>query len=228
MKYDQFCPIAKASELLGEKWTFLIVREALMGAHRFSEFQRGLSRISPTMLTKRLNEMSENGLPVRKKIPSQKGYEYFLSEAGNALKPVIIGLGSWGMDWARGRMENSELDIELLRLYLARSIVPEKLAGNETTIQFNFSDIEKLSKWWIVVSSEEVETCIEDPGKEVDVWFNTDVRTMIEVWMGDITYRKAICDKRLNMVGPEILTRNVTNWMSNSIFAEMPEATEIE
>jgi DNA-binding HxlR family transcriptional regulator len=144
MEYKQFCPVAKASELLGEKWTFLIIREALMGATRFNEFQRGMALISPTMLTKRLNELTENGLMVRKKINMKKGYEYFLSEAGKDLYPVIMQLGDWGMKWARGQMHNSELDVELLMIYLVRSIKPEKLAGNETTIQFNFTDLTNL------------------------------------------------------------------------------------
>lgn len=228
MEYKQFCPVAKASELLGEKWTFLIIREALMGATRFNEFQRGMALISPTMLTKRLNELTENGLMVRKKINMQKGYEYFLSEAGKDLYPVIMQLGDWGMKWARGQMQNSELDVELLMIYLVRSIKPEKLAGNETTIQFNFTDLENLKKWWIVVQNDEVDVCLEDPGRDVDVWFNTDLRTMIEVWMGDTTYKKAIRESRLKLLGPPQLTSNVSRWMAYSIFAGIPEAVEIE
>ena len=93
MEYKQFCPVAKASELLGERWTFLIIRELLMGGRRFNELQRGLAQISPTMLTKRLNELAANGLVVRKKIPGQKGHEYYLSSAGKELSPVIKALG---------------------------------------------------------------------------------------------------------------------------------------
>jgi DNA-binding HxlR family transcriptional regulator len=55
--YGQFCPVAKAAELIGERWTLLILRELVLGTHRFSDFQRALSRISPTLLAKRLNEL---------------------------------------------------------------------------------------------------------------------------------------------------------------------------
>ena len=228
MRYKQFCPVAKASELLGEKWTFLIIREALMGARRYKEFEHGMSRISPTMLTKRLNELVENGLLVRKKIPAQKGYEYFLTEAGKEIAPVIRQLGDWGMHWARGQMENSDLDVELLMLYLVRSIQTEKLPGEETIIQFTFTDISKLGKWWIVVHNDDVDVCLEDPGRDVDVWFVTDLRTMIEVWMGDTSYRKAIRDRKLKLVGPQSLTRNVTRWMANSVFSGIAAAAEIK
>lgn len=219
MHYGQFCPVAKASELLGEKWTFLLIRELLMGGRRFSEFQRGLAQISPTMLTKRLNELTASGLVMKKRIPGQRGYEYHLTEAGRDLMPVVMALGEWGMRWARGQMADSDLDVELLMLYLTRSVQPDKLIGGETVIRFKFTDLKHLSDWWLVVSGDEVDACIEDPGKEVDVWFTTDLRTMIQVWMGDSTYKAAIRSGALTLVGPPSLTRNVARWMASSIFA---------
>ena len=227
MEYKQFCPVAKASELLGERWTFLIMRELLLGGRRFNELQRGMAQISPTMLTKRLGELVDNGLVVRKKIPGQKGYEYYPSRAGKELLPVIKALGEWGMRWARGQMADSELDVELLMLYLVRSIHPDKLVGDETTLRFRFSDLEKLQKWWIIVRGRDIDVCIEDPGRDVDIWFDTDLRTMIGIWMGDQTYRSAIRSGKLKLTGPPALTRSVTDWMANSIFAGIPAAEEI-
>ncbi|MEA3411526.1 MAG: helix-turn-helix domain-containing protein [Pseudomonadota bacterium] len=151
MEYGQFCPIAKATEILVDKWTLLIVRELLMGATRFSELQRGLAQISPTMLTNRLNSLCDSGVIVRRKIPNQKGYEYFLTEAGKELMPVVRNVGEWGMRWARGTMADTELDVQLLMLYLQRSIIPEKLVGRETVLRFKFTDINELSDCWIVV-----------------------------------------------------------------------------
>jgi len=227
MEYGQFCPIAKATEILGDKWTLLIVRELLMGATRFSELQRGLAQISPTMLTKRLNSLCDSGVIVRRKIPNQRGYEYFLTEAGRELMPVVRNVGEWGMRWARGTMADTELDVQLLMLYLQRSIIPEKLVGRETVLRFKFTDINELSDWWIVVKGEQVEICVQDPGKDVDVFFTTDLRTMIGVWMGDMTYRSVMGDGRLKLVGPRDLTRNVSSWMANSIFAGIPPANLI-
>ena len=68
MEYGQFCPIAKATEIIGEKWTLLIIRELLMGGSRFNELQRGLSLISPTILSRRLDSLAEHGLVVKKKM----------------------------------------------------------------------------------------------------------------------------------------------------------------
>ncbi len=227
MHYLQFCPLAKASELLCEKWTLLIIRELLMGGKRFNDFQRGMASISPTMLTKRLNELTENGLIVRKKIPGQRGYEYFLSESGKELAPIIQQIGEWGMRWTRSQLPDSELDIELLMLYLERSINPEHLPGDSTILSFNFTDQNQMAKWWIVVSNDDVDVCTVDPGKEVDIWFNTDLRTMIEIWMGYTSYKAAIREQKLQIIGPSALTNNINSWLDNSVFAEIPAADEI-
>lgn len=227
MKYGQFCPVAKALELLGEKWSLLIIRELHMGATRFNELQRGLTLISPTVLTKRLKELSDAELVLRKKIPDQRGYEYFLTQAGTETLPILTTIGEWGMRWARGDLRDTDLDVELLMLYLQRSIKTDCLPGENAVIQFKFTDLEKLNYWWLLVKGCNVDICLENPGKEVDVYFTTDLRTMINCWMGDETYKAAIAAKRLSLVGPSALTRNIQHWISDSIFAGIPPAREI-
>ncbi|KPJ91809.1 MAG: HxlR family transcriptional regulator [Gammaproteobacteria bacterium SG8_11] len=227
MEYGQFCPIAKATEIIGEKWTILIIRELLMGGTRFNEFQRGLSLISPTILTKRLNSLVDYGLVVKKKIPGQQGYEYFPTESCKELLPVIKSLGDWGMRWARDNILDTEYDVELLMLYLQRSIQPDKLIGNETVIHFKFTDIKEPCDWWIIATGHEVDVCNKDPGKDVDVYFTSTVRTMVDIWMGDLSYRKAINEGRLIAVGSNVLTRNIFSWMNSSVFADLPSAEHI-
>lgn len=227
MNYGQFCPIAKATEILGEKWTLLIIRELLMGGTRFNELQRGLSLISPTILSRRLDSLVGHGLVAKKKIPGQKGYEYFPTESCRELLPVIRSLGEWGMRWARSNLSEKDYDVELLMLYLKRSIVPEKLPGRETVIRFHFTDIVDYPDWWLLVKEDETDLCVNDPGRDVDVYFTSSVKTMADIWMGGSTYRKAIGDGTLKLVGDKALTRNVTAWMSNSLFAGLPAASEI-
>ncbi len=228
MEYGQFCPIAKATEIIGEKWTVLIIREALMGSTRYSEFQRGLSLISPTMLSKRLDSLVTHGLLMKKKIPAQKGYEYFPTTSCKELLPIIRSLGNWGMRWARSNLTETDYDVELLMLYLQRSIAPESLPGNENVIRFKFTDMEKdLSEWWLVVTGDQTDICVKDPGKEVDVYFTSTVKILADIWMGDTTYRKALAGGTLKIVGNSALTRNVTAWMKLSLFVDLPPASEI-
>ena len=227
MEYGQFCPVAKATEVIGEKWTILIIRELLMGGSRFNELQRGLSLISPTILSKRLESLSQHGLVLKKKIPGQKGFEYFPTESCKELLPVIRSLGDWGMRWARSNLGAQDYDVELLMLYLKRSIVPDKLVGNETVIRFHFTDIDTCPDWWLVAKGEELDLCVNDPGREVDVYFTSSVKTLADVWMGESTYKRAIKDGTLKVIGNSSLTRNITAWMSNSLFADLPSAREI-
>ena len=66
--YGQFCPVAKATEIIGEKWNLLILRELLMGTSRFNDFQRSMSRISPTVLNKRLKQLENTGIIIKKRL----------------------------------------------------------------------------------------------------------------------------------------------------------------
>lgn len=227
MGYQQFCPLSKAMEVIGDKWSLLIVREIMMGGNRFNVMQRGLSAISPTVLTKRLNELAEQGIVFKKRIPGQKGYEYFLTQSGQELWPVLDQLGAWGMRWARGGMPDTDLDIELLMLYLERSIEPTKLPGKETVIRFHFTDVEKYNNWWLLVNERGVDTCIQDPGKDVDIYLTTDLRTMIEAWMSDISYKTAINEGRMKLIGPPLLINNVSAWLRGASLADLRSAREI-
>jgi len=227
MEYGQFCPIAKATEIIGEKWTILIIRELLMGGTRFNELQRGLSLISPTLLSKRLDSLEQHGLVLKKKIPGQKGYEYFATESCQELLPIIRSMGDWGMRWARSNLSENDYDVELLMLYLKRSIVTEKMIGNETVIRFKFTDIKEYPDWWIVVHGDELDVCVKDPGKDVDVYFTSSLKTMADIWMGDNSYKGAQKNGTMKIVGDKTLTRNITSWMANSIFVDLPPASEI-
>jgi len=219
MNYGQFCPISKAAEILGERWTFLIVRELLMGGRRFNQLQRGLGDISPALLTARLKYFEAEGLVVRRRINGQRGFEYSPTAACEALKPIIIALGEWGLCWARNTLATDYLDVEMLMLYLERSIDPAELPGSETVIHFRFDDIPEQRDWWLLVRAGKVDVCITQPGRDVDVFFTTTARTMSEVWIGDRSYRDAVLAGELIVEGDLRLTRRISSWLRPSIFA---------
>jgi len=219
MQYGQFCPVAKATEILGERWTLLIIRELLMGGRRFNELQRGLGSISPALLTARLKMLTDYGLVVRRKIPGKKGYEYFPASSCNDLLPILRGLGNWGMRWAKDNLADEDYDVELLMLYLERSIATDKLPGTETTLRFEFTDLTKQPKWWLIVTNNAVDICVKDPGRDVDIYFTATLKTMTDVWLGHRSYRNAIADGDLLLVGPTSLTRTVHSWLRCTEFS---------
>lgn len=227
IEYGQFCPVAKATEILGEKWTILIIRELLMGGTRFNEFQRGLPLISPTLLSKRLDSLVDQGLVYKKKISGQRGFEYHPTEPCRQLLPIIQSLGDWGMKFARANLTERDYNVELLMLYLKRSIVPENLPGHEAVIRYHFTDVSDYADWWIVKEGDTVELCIADPGKEVDVYLTSTVQALSEIWMGMGGYKKAQREGSIKLIGDKFLIDHVSDWMKYSDFAELPSAAEI-
>ncbi len=219
MKYGQFCPIAKASEVLGEKWTFLILRELLMGSCRFNELQRGLSFISPALLTRRLRSLEENGLLIRRRIQGGRGNEYFPTKASEELLPILMDLGEWGLRWAKENLTDEDYDVGFLMQCLRRSVDTKQLVGKETIIKFKFLDIKDNPDWWLIVKADNVDICLKDPGKDVNVFFTTRVKTMTQVWLGQKSYRSVMEDEEMMVVGDVPLTRSISRWLTNSPFA---------
>ena len=221
IQYSQFCPVSKTAEVLGEKWTLLVVRELVLGATRFSKIQRAIPRISPTMLNKRLSELQTHGVIVRKRIPEQQGYEYQLTESGRELYPLILQMAQWGMRWTRSTMSDEDLDVEVLMSDIQRRIDPSRLPGGQTILRFRYTDLDKFSDWWIKINQGKAELCLEDPGDQVDVYFTTTLRIMTEVWMGDLPFKKAQAEGRLKVVGPPTLLRSLRSWFPLYLYAHL-------
>ncbi|WP_421933493.1 winged helix-turn-helix transcriptional regulator [Phenylobacterium sp.] len=222
MRYGQFCPIAKATEILGEKWTILILRELLMGARRFSELQRGLGDVSPALLSNRLRTLEAHGLVVRRRGSGERQHQYFPTAACEALLPVLVAVGEWGLVWARHNVLDEELDVDLLLLYLERSIQPDQLPGPQTVVRFRFADLCDQKDFWLLVAGDRVELCVVDPGRDVNVFFECALRTMHDLFMGERSYRSAIESEDLRLEGDPALVRNVGRWLKPSLFADSP------
>ena len=225
--YGQFCPVAKATEIIGDKWTMLLLRELLLGTCRFSDFQRSMSRISPTVLNKRLRMLEDKGVIIKKPVSGRRGSEYRLTPAGRELEPMIDNMAVWGMRWARGQMTDDELDVELLMWDVRRRIDTKGLPDGETVLCFTFNDLDGYKTWWLVIDGDDVDLCTEDTGKDVDLYVTSTTRTMIEIWEGDTDLRAALRDDRVIMMGARHLTRSMNDWFGFSAYAHVRPASRI-
>ena len=117
--YRQFCPVAKAMELLDERWTMLVVRELVSGSQHFNELRRGVPRMSPTLLSRRLHQLSRAGIVERQN--NGGDVRYVLTAAGRELRPVVEALGTWGIRWM-GEIGDQDLDPKLLLWDMHRNI----------------------------------------------------------------------------------------------------------
>lgn len=222
IKYGQLCPIAKAAEILGERWTILIIRELLLGTTRFTDFQRALSQLSPTLLSRRLTQLQDAGLVIRKPVAGGQRAEYHLTAAGQELKPVVLGMGEWGMRWARGQMSDDELDVEMLMYDFSRRIDTTQLPTGRTIVRFEFPNLDTFRDWWVVVEATgDRQLCLHEPADADDVRIRADLRVMAEVWAGDTDVRAARRDGRLQVSGHPVLTRTVGAWLRPGLLAHI-------
>ena len=219
--YGQFCPVAKASEVIGERWTVLVLRELLLGTTRFNDFQRAISRMSPTLLAKRLRHLEDCGIVIRKKLSGRKGYEYRLTAAGKELGPLIEILSVWGMRWARSQLTDDELDVEFLMSELQRRLRTEHLPDGETVICLTFDELKMHKTWWLLVDGDVIDVCTEDPDKDVDLYLNSSVRAMVEVWQGEVETRTALRNGTIEAHGPSHLIRTMPDWFGGCLYKDV-------
>lgn len=222
ISYQQFCPVAMASEILGTRWTMLIVRELLSGTIRFNDLRRGLPRMSPALLSKRLKELEAEGIVQR--IASRQAadlFEYHLTPAGRELDPIIRAIGEWGHRWTETEPQLERLDASLLMWDMRRNIRVDELPTKRTVVQFIYPERpDGESNWWIVVDPQSgPDLCAIDPGFDVDLFVRTDLRTMTAIWMGLEQLERAISDERVTLIGDTGLQRKMIAWLGLSYFA---------
>ena len=225
MRYGQFCPVAKALELLAERWTLLVVRELLMGSRRFNDLKRGVPLMAPSMLSQRLKTLVDGGIIVKEPSGNGHSYEYRLTPAGEELRPLVLQLGTWGQRWARSSMDSHDLDASLLMWDMRRSLHVDKLPQRQAVIQFEFPDAGKgMRRWWLVIDDGEVDLCLEEPADEADVSVSTSLRTMTQIWLGNLSLAQARAQGILKVAGPARLVRCLGDWLGASGFAHVPPA----
>jgi DNA-binding HxlR family transcriptional regulator len=219
--YHQFCPVAKAMELLDERWTLLVVRELVAGSKHFNELRRGVPRMSPTLLSKRLQQLVRAGVVDRRAVGNE--VHYVLTRAGQELGPVVQALGAWGVRWI-GEIGDQDLDPKLLMWDMHRNIDQDAVPDGRTVVRFSFSDVpSKIRDWWLVITSgEEADVCDFDPGYDIAVTVSTSLRQMILLWRGDLTWPTALGSGAVEMHGPDALRRAVPRWFIPSPFVAVP------
>lgn len=221
--YGQFCPIAKASEVLGERWTNLVIRELGAGSDTFNDIRKGLPLMSPSLLSARLKSLEKNGIVQRHERDSKVRYR--LTQAGDELTKIIWELGTWGHRWVRSDLEQEDLDPSVLVWDIHRNIDTAFFKGKRTTIKIEFTDYtSKLRFWWIVIKDNDADVCIKDPGYDVDISISSDLKTLTAAWMGDTTLMKAIREKALVLSGSSHLRKTINVWMGTNYYADVKPA----
>lgn len=218
-EYGQYCPVAKSAELLGDRWTLLIVREMMFGPLRFTEIERGLPGISRSVLSTRLRRLESNRIIE----PLEDGTGYQFTPAGESLRSVIRAMGEWVATWIMEDPRPAELDPELLMLFISRHVDREKLDDGKTILSFEFNDDPR--RFWLTLERHDVSVCLEDPCLPVAVTVQTSVRELFRVYMGRTTLNDAIASDTLALHGMPSDRRHFVELMQWSKFAPFVKAS---
>lgn len=219
--YGQFCPVARAAEILTERWVPLVVRELLCGSVRFNDLQRGLPRMSSALLSKRLKDLEYAGIIQTRPAARGRGSEYYLTRAGEELYPLIRGMGEWAQRWVRNDLVAEEnLDPDLLMWDIRRNIAEHKLPDkNRFVVQFQFSGVPVAKRrYWLVFEQGNPDLCIKDPGFDPDLFVSAPIKTMVEIWLGHVTLEAAAREESLALDGSRDDVRKFRDWFGPSVF----------
>lgn len=225
--YGQFCPVAQALEVIGERWTLLIVRELLSGSSRFGELTRGVPLMSRSMLTQRLKTLEDTGILERRSRGDAKGHTYHLTQAGEELRPIVERCGVWGQRWARRKLSADKLDAGLLMWDIRRSLSLENLPKTLTLVEFQLRGAGTGQKrYWLRVGPPGIDLCLTHPGGEVDLTVRANLKVFTEVWLGDTEFRVAVRSGGITFEGPPQLQRAFPSWLKLSLFSDVERPGE--
>jgi DNA-binding HxlR family transcriptional regulator len=218
--YHQFCPVAKAMELLDERWTLLVIRELLAGSRHFNDLRRGLPRMSPSLLSKRLDQLTRAGVVTRDR--TGREVVYTVTRAGEELRPAVELIGAWGMRWT-GELGDADLDPQLLLWDLHRNVDLATVPTGTTVVHFEFPDQPgRRRRWWMVLTPTGVDVCDVDPGHEVGATVTGTLRDLVTIWRGDRSWADSLRNGMVTLVGIDAVRRNVPVWFRPGNFAAVP------
>lgn len=225
--YGQYCPVARAAEILTDRWTMLIIRELLADVGHFNELERGLPRISRTLLAERLRRLERAGVLERRGASRGKPIEYRLTMAGRELQRIVDLFGEWGARWAFGAPRPSELDPIILLWWMRRRVSANRIARSRVLIQFEFQRAPQRS-YWLLIEPSDVSVCLKHPGFDVDVTIAADIATFYQIWLGRLSLSDAVRRHLVRLDGAPADIRAFPGWFAWSPMAETVRAALVD
>lgn len=224
--YNQFCPVAKACEVLEPRWTMLLLSEMWAGSTRFNEIRRGVPGMSPTLMSKRLREMEANGLVTRMENPLNGEINYLTTKIADELAPIVKALGRWAHRNIDAEVTLENLDARLLMWNLRRKINCGGLpVARRSVICFTYPELprDRQSYWLLSRPGTPIDLCSTDPGHDVDLFVTADLKAMTSAFMGHSTLKAEMAREKIVLIGDATIAANVERWLGRSSYA-MAEA----
>jgi DNA-binding HxlR family transcriptional regulator len=217
--YADYCPISGGVEVLGDRWTPLVIRELMVGAGGFNEIHRGIPRISRTLLAQRLRLLERRGLVRHSAGPDGRPGPYTLTPAGQGLTPIIWAMGHWAAEWTFGDPEDEDCDGLSLMWRLHQHAITAKLPQQRTVLQMTLTGA-GAAEGWLNIDRGAITVCKDNPGYDIDLAIEANTGQMQRWLVGLVPFRELIANGHARLLGPSRLARAFPTWFDTSFFAE--------
>lgn len=216
--YGQYCPVARASELLAERWTLILVRNLLAGCRTFGELQAGAPGIPRALLSSRLESLTRAQVVRRQPRANGHGWEYEMTDKGRALEPVCRALGEWGAQWLE--TEPHHLEPAYVVWATSKLVDLRKVPQPGVTIRLELSEGSATRSFWLLLFEPRAEVCTTSMGRHADLVMSTDAETLVDYNLRRISLAAAMRAGRLTLSGPRDLVRSLPSWIDPSPYAQ--------
>jgi DNA-binding HxlR family transcriptional regulator len=209
---DEYCPVAKAADTVGDRWSLLLIREMLRGVGRFNELERSVPGISRSVLAQRLRQLERTGVVARRSGPRDGATEYRLTDAGREAEGVVQALNDWGVRWLLPHPRSRDVDPDGLMMWIRRHVVLDALPSRRVVIEFELRRSRQRKHYWLVLRPGEVSLCPEHPGFPEDLRIVAEVAALYRVFVGSNRLAEAVDGGQIQLEGPPSLVRAIPAW----------------
>jgi DNA-binding HxlR family transcriptional regulator len=215
--YGQYCPIARASELLHERWTIIILRNiVLIGCRSFNEIAEGAPGLSRGLLSTRLKDLEHAGVIEIRRRARGPGCIYEPTEAGRELSRVMLALQRWGTKWVELKPEQAHPGV-VLWAWATHYLVRERLPRHRVLVRFDYPTLPaRGGRSWLLIEKGDAEICEKYPGGEEDLFVVVNDPVAFARWhLGEVEWGAVLRSEAIEITGPRTLARALPTW-SNS------------
>jgi DNA-binding HxlR family transcriptional regulator len=225
MNRRDYCPIAASVEVLGDRWTPLIIRELMVGAEGFNEIHRGIPRVSRTLLAQRLRQLERRSLVTRKAGRPGHSGAYALTESGQALTPIVWSMGAWAAEWIFGDPSDEDCDGLTLIWRTHQVAIPARLPEARTIVHLVLTG-PGGAQGWLDIQRPGITVCKDDQGMAVDLALEADTAQMHRWLVGLVPFRDLLATKNARFLGPSHLAKAFPTWFDTTLFADPQRRAE--
>lgn len=217
--HADYCPIAVGVDILGDRWTPLVIRELMVGSSGFNEIHRGIPRVSRSLLAQRLRMLERRGLVSREVTKRGATGRYALTPAGESLTPIVWAMGHWAAEWVFGDPTDEDCDGLSLIWRAHQHAIPAKLPETRTIVHVVLTGTGG-AEGWLDIERPGITVCKDDQGLDVDLALEADTAQMHRWLLGLVPFRDLVANGHARLLGPSRLARAFPTWFDTTFFSE--------